>query len=52
MQITHIQKCVCGAITVWYDNGASNSMFQSTFELLSLDTSDAEKKKTSSILLL
>lgn len=42
MQITHIQKCVCGAITVWYDNGASNSMFQSTFELLSLNVSDAE----------
>lgn len=39
--ITHIQKCSCGAITVTYDNGASNSMFQSTFKQLKLDVSGA-----------
>jgi hypothetical protein len=37
MIITHIQKCVCGAITIVYDNGVSNSMYQETFDRLKLD---------------
>ena len=42
-QITHYQKCACGAITVWFENNASNSMFMETFENLQLDISDAEQ---------
>ena len=41
MIITYIQKCVCGAITIVYDNGASNSMYQKTFDRLKLDISQA-----------
>lgn len=41
-KITHIQKCQCGAVTVWYDNEASNSMFNETFEKLNLDVTGAE----------
>lgn len=41
--ITHIQNCSCGAVTVFYDNGASNSMFQTTFEELNLDISKSEQ---------
>lgn len=41
-KITHIQNCKCGAVTVSYNNGASNSMFQETFNKLHLDISDAK----------
>lgn len=39
--IKTIQKCKCGAITIRFDNGASNSMFQETFNQLNLDVSKA-----------
>lgn len=41
MTITYVQQCTCGAITIRYDNNASNSMFQETFEKLKLDISQA-----------
>lgn len=41
MKIEYIQKCKCGAVTIRFDNGASNSMFWETFEKLDLDTGDA-----------
>ena len=41
MEIEYIQKCKCGAVTIRFDNGASNSMFWETFEKLDLDTGDA-----------
>lgn len=34
-------KCKCGAVTIRFDNGASNSMFWETFEKLDLDAGDA-----------
>lgn len=43
MLITEYQKCSCGAITVWFDNGASNSMYQETFQQLGLNISHAEE---------
>lgn len=36
-----ISKCQCGAITVVFDNGATNSMYQQTFDDLKLDVSGA-----------
>ena len=39
--IEYIQKCKCGAVTIRFDNSASNSMFWETFEKLDLDTGDA-----------
>lgn len=41
MKIEYIQKCKCGAVTIRFDNNASNSMFWETFEKLDLDTGDA-----------
>jgi hypothetical protein len=41
MKIEYIQKCKYGAVTIRFDNGASNSMFWETFEKLDLDTGDA-----------
>lgn len=41
MKIEYIQKCKCGAVTISFDNGVSNSMFLETFEKLNLDTGDA-----------
>jgi len=41
--ITAISKCSCGAVTIWFDNGATNSMFQETFEQLKLDIISAEQ---------
>lgn len=41
MKIEYIQKCKCGAVTIRFDNSASNSMFWETFEKLDLDTGDA-----------
>ena len=41
MKIEYIQKCKCRAVTINFDNGASNSMFWETFEKLDLDTGDA-----------
>lgn len=37
--IQFIRRCKCGAITIKFSDGASNSMFQETFEGLDLDTS-------------
>ncbi len=34
MKIEYIQKCKCGAVTIRFDNSASNSMFWETFEKL------------------
>lgn len=31
-QIQFIQRCKCGAITIKFSDGASNSMFWETFE--------------------
>lgn len=42
MKITNISNCQCGAITIIFDNGASNSMCQDTFEQLNLDIQNAE----------
>lgn len=42
-RITHYQKCQCGAITLLFDNGASNSMYQDTFDALGVDISEAEQ---------
>lgn len=41
MKVTDYQECNCGAITVWFDNGASNSMRKSTFEKLNIDVSES-----------
>ena len=41
LKIKFIQKCACGAITIRFDNSASNSIFWETFEKLDLDTGDA-----------
>lgn len=38
-QIQFIQRCKCGAITIKFSDGASNSMFLETFEGLDLDIS-------------
>lgn len=46
MKIEYIQKCKCGAVTIRFDNGASNSMFWETFEKLDLDTGDATTAST------
>lgn len=32
MKVTHISKCSCGAVTLFFENGASNSMFSETFD--------------------
>lgn len=40
--VTHVIKCACGAITLIFDNGASNSMYLDTFNKLSIDTSKAK----------
>ena len=45
--ITHYSKCSCGAITLWFENGASNSMFIETFETLNIDLSHAQEYQTS-----
>lgn len=37
MRIIEYSKCDCGAITLYFENGASNSMFMSTFKKLELD---------------
>ena len=29
-KITTYQRCQCGAVTVWFENGASNSMYEKT----------------------
>lgn len=42
LKIKFIQKCKCGAVTIRFNNGASNSMRQDIFEQLNLDTRDAE----------
>lgn len=41
MKIEYIQKCKCRAVTINFNNGASNSMFWETFERLDLDAGDA-----------
>jgi len=43
MKITHISNCQCGAVTIVFDNGASNSMYQETFEQLNLDVREADR---------
>lgn len=43
MEITYINYCQCGAVTIVFDNGASNSMCQNTFEQLNLDIRNAER---------
>ena len=43
LKIKFIQKCKCGAVTIRFNNGASNSMRQDIFEQLNLDTRDAER---------
>lgn len=43
MKIISYQKCNCGAITVQYENGASNSMYFETFNQLALDISQAQE---------
>lgn len=42
LKVKFLQKCACGAVTIRFDNDASNSMFWETFEGLGLDTSEAE----------
>lgn len=41
LEVKFIQKCACGAVTIRFDNSASNSMFWETFEDLDLDTNEA-----------
>lgn len=45
LKVKYIQKCSCGAITLTFENGATNSMFASTFKKIKkdLDLSQAEK---------
>ena len=43
MEITYINNCQCGAVTILFDNGASNSMCRDTFEQLNLDIQNAER---------
>ena len=49
LKVKYIQKCSCGAITIHFENGASNSMFASTFKKIKkdLDLSQAEKLQDS-----
>ena len=49
MKIEYIQKCKYGAVTIRFDNGASNSMFWETFEKLDLDTGDTAATTASTI---
>lgn len=44
LKVKYIQKCRCGAVTLHFENGTSNSMFRSTFNKIKkdLDLSDAE----------
>lgn len=46
-KIVRYSKCNCGAITLWFNNGASNSMRMETFKKLGLDLSEAEEFQTS-----
>lgn len=41
--ITDYQKCNCGAITLYFDNGASTSMYQDTFDKMDIDLSEANE---------
>lgn len=44
LKVKYIQKCRCGAVTLHFENGTSNSMFRSTFNKIKkdLDLSNAE----------
>lgn len=42
-QIIGYSKCQCGAITLYFENGASNSMYQDTFDSLGIDLTGVEK---------
>lgn len=37
MHVQYIQECQCGAMTVTFDNGATNSMCRETFERIGFD---------------
>ena len=45
LKVTHIQRCNCGAIPLTFENDASNSMYEETFEKIKdqLDLSEAEE---------
>lgn len=37
MHVQYIQECQCGAMTVTFDNGASNSMHPETFDRIGFE---------------
>lgn len=45
MKVKYISRCACGAITLIFENGASNSMYEETFEKIKhkLDLSEASE---------
>lgn len=47
MKITSYQKCKCGAITVFFDNGADSSMSYETLMEMNIDLSQAEELQQS-----
>lgn len=36
MKAEYIQECICGAVTVTFTNGATNSMSRQTFDKLDI----------------
>ena len=42
-RITSYQKCDCGAITLFFEDGANSSMFQETLDSMGIDLSQAEE---------
>lgn len=41
--VTDYQKCKCGAVTLFFDNGADTSMYQETFDKMNIDLSEANE---------
>lgn len=41
MLVESYQKCQCGAITVWYDNGEVNSILEKNMDILPVDTRES-----------
>ena len=42
-RIEYYQKCSCGAITLFFDDGSDSSMYQETFDSMNIDLSEAEE---------
>lgn len=44
IQVEHIQECVCGAVTVTFHNGATNSMTHAKFESMHFEGEQSPTK--------